>query len=83
MVQHVGYDLSKDALGQRVGLTAWRMGKGMQNHGVKPIRTKAYTSQTNGKAEQFIKTLMKEWAYAMPYPTSVERHHWLTRYLGL
>jgi len=31
----------------------------------------------------YIKTLLNEWAYAMPYQTSVERNHWLPRYLGL
>jgi len=29
---------------------------------IKPIRTKPYTPQANGKAERFIKTLLAEWA---------------------
>jgi hypothetical protein len=29
---------------------------------IKPIRTKPYTPQTNGKTERFIKTLLAEWA---------------------
>ena len=31
----------------------------------------------------YIKTLLGEWAYAMPFQTSVERNRWLPRYLGL
>jgi len=41
--------------------------------GIKHIRTKPYTPQTNGKAERFIKTALNEWAYAMAYNTSDER----------
>jgi hypothetical protein len=29
--------------------------------------------RTNGKAEQFIQSLCKEWAYAMPFQNSQER----------
>lgn len=50
---------------------------------LKSIRTKPYTPRTNGKAERFIKTLLGEWAYAMPFQTSEERNRWLPRYLGL
>jgi transposase InsO family protein len=37
------------------------------------IKTKPYTPQTNGKAERFIQTCLREWAYARPYTTSQER----------
>jgi transposase InsO family protein len=37
------------------------------------LRTRAYTPRTNGKAERFIQTLQREWAYARPYRTSAER----------
>ena len=33
-------------------------------------RTRPYTPRTNGKAERFIQTLLREWAYARPYATS-------------
>jgi transposase InsO family protein len=40
---------------------------------LKHIRTKPYTPRTNGKAERFIQTALREWAYARPYTTSNER----------
>lgn len=36
-------------------------------------RTRAYRPRTNGKAERFIQTLLREWAYRRPYPTSARR----------
>jgi Integrase core domain len=37
------------------------------------IRTKPYTPRTNSKAERFIQTSLREWAYARPFATSHER----------
>jgi len=37
------------------------------------IRTRIYTPQTNGKAERFIQTAIREWAYAQLYQNSEER----------
>jgi transposase InsO family protein len=52
--------------------------------GLKHIRTKPYTPKTNGKAERFIQTALREWAYAQAYPTSdrraTELPFWLHRY---
>ena len=52
--------------------------------GLRHIRTKAYTPKTNGKAERFIQTALREWAYAKAYPTSAHRAAelpaWLHRY---
>jgi transposase InsO family protein len=36
-------------------------------------RTRPYTPRTNGKAESFIGTCLREWAYRYPYPTSSHR----------
>ncbi len=36
-------------------------------------RTRPYRPQTNGKAERFIGTLVREWAYARPYSSNAER----------
>ena len=52
--------------------------------GLKHIRTKPYTPKTNGKAERFIQTALREWAYAQAYPTSdhraAELPFWIHRY---
>jgi transposase InsO family protein len=51
---------------------------------VKHIKTKPYTPQTNGKAERFIQTALREWAYARAYHHSDQRRRelpiWLHRY---
>jgi transposase InsO family protein len=41
--------------------------------GLKHIRTKPYTPKTNGKAERFIQTSLREWAYAQTYDSSDQR----------
>jgi transposase InsO family protein len=41
--------------------------------GVRHIRTRPYTPKTNGKAERFVQTSLREWAYAKPYESSAER----------
>jgi Integrase core domain len=51
---------------------------------VKHIRIKPYTPQTNGKAERFIQTALREWAYATAFEHSEQRYAalpaWLHRY---
>jgi hypothetical protein len=41
--------------------------------GLRHLRTRPYTPRTNGKAERFIQTALREWAYARPYASSHER----------
>ena len=48
---------------------------------VRHKRTRPYTPRTNGKAERFIQTLLREWAYRWPYLTSATRTAALTGYL--
>lgn len=52
--------------------------------GLKHKRTRPYTPRTNGKAERFIQTALREWAYASSYTTSDQRAahlpHWLHQY---
>jgi transposase InsO family protein len=45
------------------------------------IRTKPYTPKTNGKAERFIQTALREWAYATAYAKSTQRTDALPRWL--
>ncbi len=51
---------------------------------LKHKRTKPYTPKTNGKAERFIQTALREWAYAQAYLTSDRRAEelpiWLHQY---
>ena len=55
-----------------------------QQLGLKHKRTRPYTPKTNGKAERFIQTALREWAYAQAYPTSDRRAEalqtWLHKY---
>lgn len=51
---------------------------------IRHIYTKPYTPKTNGKAERFIQSSLREWAYAQAYKTSEQRKlelpHWLHHY---
>ena len=51
---------------------------------IKHRRTKPYTPKTNGKAERFVQTSLREWAYARAYDNSDHRtaqlDPWLHRY---
>jgi transposase InsO family protein len=49
--------------------------------GLRHIRTRPYTPKTNGKAERFIQTLIREWAYGRVYNTSEQRTAQLPRWL--
>lgn len=61
---------------------AWR--KTCAELNIKHLRTKPYTPQTNGKAERFIQSALREWAYAATYQTSAHRYaaleDWLHHY---
>lgn len=50
-------------------------------HSLRHIRTRPYTPRTNGKAERFIQTMLREWAYARPYTSSRKRTAALPRWL--
>lgn len=43
--------------------------------------TRPYRPQTNGKAERFIQTLLRDWAYRVPYRSSARRTAALRPYL--
>ena len=51
---------------------------------LKHKRTRPYTPRTNGKAERFIQTLLRQWAYQRAYPNSALRNaalpKWVHRY---
>lgn len=50
-------------------------------HKIRHMRTRAYRPCTNGKAERFIQTLIREWAYAVPYRSSTARRKALPQWI--
>jgi transposase InsO family protein len=57
----------------------WR--EALQALGMEARYTRPYRPQTNGKAERFIRTLLREWAYASPYNGNAARCAALPGYL--
>jgi transposase InsO family protein len=47
----------------------------MAKLGARHLTTKPYRPRTNGKAERFIQTALREWLYAKPYASSAARAH--------
>jgi len=45
----------------------------VRDRGLRHHRTRPYRPRTNGKAERFIQTLLRDWAYAARYETSDQR----------
>lgn len=56
--------------------------KTCQALGIKHTFTRPYRPQTNGKAERFIQTCLREWAYGRIWATSDERTAWLPAFLS-
>lgn len=52
-------------------------GKALADRRIRHNRTRPYTPRTNGKAERFVQTALREWAYAYAYQHSTERTHQL------
>ncbi len=50
-----------------------RFARTLQACGVRHVRTRPFRPRTNGKAERFIQTSLREWAYARPYISSAQR----------
>ena len=63
---------------------SYRYAKALRLLKIKHVRTKPYTPRTNGKAERFVQTALREWAYARAYQHSDQRAaelpNWLHRY---
>ena len=52
----------------------------LTHHAITPKRTRPYRPQTNGKAERFIQSALREWAYGFTYQHSSERTKALDRW---
>jgi transposase InsO family protein len=59
----------------------WLFRKTLWTQHVKHRFTRIYTPRTNGKAERFIQTALREWAYARSYLNSLQRHQQLDPWL--
>jgi transposase InsO family protein len=59
----------------------WLYRKLMNQLHLKQRFTRPYTPRTNGKAERFIQTALREWAYARTYQDSEEREQQLEYWL--
>ena len=64
------------------GYVAKLFRKALRILGIRHIRTRPYTPKTNGKAERFIQTMLREWAYAIPFKSSATRAADLDRWLA-
>jgi transposase InsO family protein len=64
------------------GYIARRFAQELEQLRVVHKRTRPFRPRTNGKAERFIQTLTREWAYIRPYLTSVARARVLPRWLA-
>ena len=58
-----------------------RFAKALRLLDIRHIFTRPYTPKTNGKAERFIQTLLREWAYGLSHPSSNARNADLPRWL--
>lgn len=61
-----------------------RFNEVLQREGIKHVYPRPYTPRTNGKAERFIQTMIREWAYAVPYANDISRSwalaDWINHY---
>ena len=48
---------------------------------IRHLRTRPCTPKANGKAERFIRTMLREWAHALPYRSATGRAADLPRWL--
>jgi transposase InsO family protein len=63
------------------GYVSARFARLCRSAGMRHRRTRPYTPRTNGKAERFIQTLLREWAYRRAYPSSRQRTEALPAWL--
>lgn len=62
---------------------SYRFARACHDLGLKHRFTRPYTPRTNGKAERFIQTALREWAYARTYQNSNQRSQELGSWLHL
>jgi transposase InsO family protein len=82
--RRLGIKISRILTDNGTGYRSKRFRRACARLGIKHCFTRPYRPQTNGKAERFIQTLLREWAYVRTYADSRERAKawlpWLHRY---
>jgi transposase InsO family protein len=80
----LGVNVQRVMTDNGVSFRSFRYAKALRLLRIKHLRTRPYTPRTNGKAERFVQTSLREWAYARAYETSNDRAAelpvWLHRY---
>jgi transposase InsO family protein len=71
--KHHGVNVQRVMTDNGVSFRSHRYAKALRRLGIKHKRTKPYTPRTNGKAERFVQTSLREWAYVKPYIHSSQR----------
>jgi|ERR1700677_3956637 transposase InsO family protein len=62
------------------GFRSRRYAQAVRRLKIKHLRTKPYTLKTNGKADRFVQTSLREWAYSPSEERAAELPIWLPRY---
>jgi transposase InsO family protein len=82
--RRLGIKITRILTDNGTGYRSKRFRRTCKRLGLKHSFTRPYRPQTNGKAERFIQTLLREWAYAKTYSDYRERAKawlpWLHRY---
>ncbi|MCX5495676.1 leucine zipper domain-containing protein [Kaistia dalseonensis] len=65
---------------QRIAYKSHAFHRLLAGPSIRHIRTRPYTLRTNGKADRFIQTSLREWAYAATYRSSTERTEAMPRW---
>jgi transposase InsO family protein len=82
--RHLGIKIARVLTDNGAGYRSGRFKRACRRLGIKHSFTRPYRPQTNGKAERFIQTALREWAYVRSYANHHERAKawlpWLHRY---
>jgi transposase InsO family protein len=71
--RHLGVEIERVMTDNGPAFRSRNFAQVCEEFGIRHIFTRPYTPQTNGKAERFIQTALREWAYARAYRHSDER----------
>jgi len=81
LLRHPGHSLPTGADRQGPGYRSRRFRRLCRRLGLKRLHTRPYTPRTHGKAERFIQTLLREWAYARTHQNADHRARHLPAWL--